>query len=133
MSEPVIATFTTAVEGQRVDAHSLASATILTGRALRDIVAERIEQVERHGYDLQHDMAHDPATIAAGAASYLDTAIDALEGRHHPADEPPLTWPWEPDAWKAGERRAMLVKAAALAWAAIDRIDNADPDADAAA
>lgn len=138
MSETVATFSTTAIfsrkeeinrsEIQRIDAHTLASANILTGAALRDIIAERIEQVEHHGYDLAHDMQHDPATIAAGGASYLDTAIDALEGRNHAHDQPPETWPWEPRAWRPGERRAMLVKAAAMVWAAIDRIDNTAPE-----
>lgn len=125
MNDRPLATFTTSVEAQRVDAHSFTSASILTGIALRDVIAERIQQVEVHGYDLNHDLNHDPATIAAGAASYLDTAIDVLQGRSHPNDQPPETWPWEPRAWKPGERRAMLVKAAAMIWAVIDRIDGA--------
>lgn len=124
-----IATFSTQVEAQRVDAATTASAQVLTGKALRDIVAERVAQVEVHGFDLDHDLHHTAATLATAGTGYAATAIDALEGRHHPADQPPPEWPFVDEAWKAGEPRAMLVKAGALIWAAIDRIDRTIVDA----
>lgn len=124
-----IATFSTQVEAQRVDAVTTASAQVLTGKALRDIVAERVAQVEVHGFDLDHDLHHTAAVLATAGTGYATTAIDALDGRHHPADQPPREWPFEDAAWKAGEPRAMLVKAGALIWAALDRIDRAIADA----
>ncbi len=125
----VYATFTTQVEAQRVDANTTASGRVLTGRALADIVAERVAQIDVHGFDLDHDLHHAAATIASGGLGYLTTAIDALDGRHHPVDRPPEDWPWEANAWKPGDARAMLVKSAALIWATIDRIDNIVNDA----
>ncbi|MFD1034126.1 hypothetical protein ACFQ15_05625 [Sphingomonas hankookensis] len=125
----VFATFTTAVEAERVNADTAASARVLTGKALADIVAERVAQVDVHGYDLDHDRQHDVAVFATAAIGYAATATDALDDRHHPANEPPPEWPWEQAAWKPGPPRAMLVKAAALLWAAIDRHDAGVADA----
>lgn len=97
--------------------------TALGSEGLRDVLAKRLSQVERHGFDLAHDREHDAGELALGAASYLNTAIDQLHGTEHPADEPADTWPWEASAWKPGTARANLVKALALGLATVDRID----------
>jgi len=61
---------------------------------LDDILAERRRQIEVKGYDAAHDDAD---------------GEDLLR-----ADGIPMGWPWEPAAWKPGERRRNLVKAGAL-------------------
>lgn len=102
---------------------SIGSTDVLHRAALRDIVAERVAQIDEHGFTIEHDLGHRASELVAAAASYLDTACDQLEGRDWPSTEHPDTWPWEREAWKPGDARTNLVKAIAIAWAAIDRID----------
>lgn len=125
---PVLMTLTASLEAPIAEARSFAGAEILHAPALRDIIAERIEQVERHGFTLEHDLGHHPGEIAAAAASYLNTAIDQLHGKHHDPKEPADQWPWEREAWRPGDPRANIVKAIAIAWAVVDRIDASPRD-----
>jgi hypothetical protein len=100
---------------------------ILMGEALRLIIAERLEQVTRHGNTIDHDQAHDQAELALAAKAYLDSYIDLAlnpEIVRKPGDLPE-SWPWQGDFWKEPgprDQAKALVKAIALAWAELDRI-----------
>jgi len=100
-------------------------ARILTGAALRGIIAERMKQVDRHGRTLDHDLAtHWRHDLPLAAASYLNAAVDQLTGKDDIAAADQMTWPWAPEWWRPEDARANLIKAAALVWAAIDRLDG---------
>lgn len=101
----------------------------LQAAGLRDVIAERIDQIDRHGFTLAHDRGHHPGNLALGAASYLNTAIDQLHGKHCDPKAPADTWPWEREAWRPGDARANIVKALAIGLAVLDRIDHAARDA----
>lgn len=105
---------------------TFASTMVLTGDALRDIISERIRQVDRHGRTLERDLeTNAPWDLPLAGASYLNAAIDQLTAEKNVRMADPSTWPWDPSHWKPEDPRANLVKAAALIWAAIDRIDHA--------
>lgn len=99
----------------------------LTGPALRAVIAERIEQIEQHGYLPDTDMGYEQAELALAAKSYLDTYID-LELRPDMVRAPhdlPESWPFADLFWKepAPEQRAKaLTKALALGLAELDRL-----------
>lgn len=102
--------------------------TALT-QAVIDVLAERQRQVEAEGWTPEHDDEHDPGTLAAAGCSYALAAADSLhpqsqgDGRYHKV-KPPM-WPWRKPWWKPGPARRMLVKAAALLLAEIERGDRA--------
>lgn len=102
------------------------TAEFLHGHALRAVIAERIEQIERHGYAPSADLMHDQAELALAAKAYLDTAIDLAlrpDLSRAPGDQPE-SWPWQHDFWKEpgpNDRIKALIKAAALIMAEIDR------------
>jgi hypothetical protein len=79
-----------------------------------DVLNERVRQQQRvgdgEGYTSTHDDSHADGSIAIAAACY------ALEDG--------LKWPWR-DGWKPKDRRANMVRAAALLLAEIDRLDRA--------
>lgn len=115
-------------------ASAFAAAAVLAAPALRDIAAERIAQIEKHGFTLEHDLGHHPGNLALASASYLNAAIDQLHRRGEPVVMPdPATWPWDDSWWKPGDARANLIKAIAIAWATVDRIDAAAADSPKAA
>lgn len=78
------------------------------GPALRDIVAARRDQIEQRGFTREHDLALHPAQLPELAAQYIAEAMDVLHGTR-------VLLPPDP--------RDHLVQAAAVLWAAIDRID----------
>lgn len=102
------------------------TAEFLQGYALRAVIAERIEQIQKHGHTLSSDIVCDQAELALAAKAYLDTAIDlALRPDiiRRPGDVPE-SWPWAPGFWKepfSHQRLKALEKAAALILAEIDR------------
>lgn len=106
-----------------------AGASVLIGEAFRAIVAERMQQVQKHGRTIGNDMTYTPDVLPLAAASYLNAAIDQLTSTRATGPDlaapDTLTWPFSDEAWRPGTVRANLVKANALIWAAIDRIDHA--------
>lgn len=102
---------------------SIAALRVISGAGMRDVLVERIEQIDKHGFGPAHDAGHHPGDLALGAASYLNTAVEQLYNREFGPEPDPATWPWQREAWRPGTVRENLVKAVALAWATIDRID----------
>lgn len=85
---------------------------ILTGAALRDVIAERIAQIDRRGFSLQADASRGPAFLAGLSRQYLQIAIDRLSAA--------------PELRHPAAARKRMVEAAALALAAIDALDAAE-------
>lgn len=88
-----------------------------------EVLAERRRQIEELGYDADHDDLHELGEIGQAAAAL---ALPPDDGRDRA-----LFWPWVgsvPRSFterKRGDRRAELVKAAAMIYAEADRIDRA--------
>lgn len=103
------------------------SLEFLTGPALRAVIAERVEQIEAHGYLPGTDMGYQEAELALAAKSYIDTYID-LELRPdtlRPSTDIPESWPFADLYWKepSHEQRAKaLTKGLALGLAELDRL-----------
>lgn len=86
--------------------------------AVRDVLAERLRQVNTEGYTPDHDDEHGDGTLAV-AAAFLATAHCGYEhGR--------IVWPWDEASCKVSPTaRSNIVKAAALLIAELERIDRA--------
>lgn len=89
--------------------------------AVFDVLAERRRQVEGEGWTPEHDDAHADGEIDRAAACY---ALRADMGEVNVELQPPRYWPWAASWWKPGNPRRMMVKAAALLIAAIERLDR---------
>ena len=96
--------------------------------AARDVLTERRRQIEKEGYDHEHDDAHVNDEIPAYATFYAMPPA----ARDWPAEETGYGDTWGqaiiPAHWgppKACDRRQELVKAAALLVAEIERLDRA--------
>jgi hypothetical protein len=101
---------------------------VLMRPALRMILEERIvEQVEKHGFTIAHDLGHKPEDLGLAALAYLQTAISQLRG-NEPRDgtgtRAPAAWPFEPMSFHPGDVHANVTKAAAIAWALLDRLQD---------
>ena len=118
---PILSFPAITVAGKPISADSTRA---LTGRGICDVMVERVRQIDDERFDLAHDLAHHPGELALASASYLNTAIDQLHGKHHLPQEQPDTWPWQREAWRPGNARANLVKALAIGLATLDRIDG---------
>lgn len=90
-----------------------------TTKAVIDVLAERVRQIDNEGWTLGHDDHHGGGVMAAAAGCY------ALFSDSYPnAGQPPPMWPWEPKWWKPKDYRRDLVRAAALLMAEIERLDR---------
>lgn len=83
--------------------------------AAYDITAERRRQIEKNGYDYAHDDEHINNELVDAALAFAYSEKDF--------------WPWGSESWKAvidhnHNKREMLVRAAALLMAEIERIDR---------
>ena len=97
----------------------------LTGPAVRLVMQERMEQVERHGHTCAHDDQHRHGEIAYAArayvtASFYDEAGDIAMGQAR------TQWPFAPHEFRPGTPIECLVKAAAMLLAEIDRLHRVD-------
>lgn len=85
--------------------------------AARDVLAERVRQIEEEGFSLAADDNSPAGYFARAAASYaLSAACWSF---------PPSLWPWHTSWWKPKNPRRDLVRAGALILAEIERIDRA--------
>lgn len=95
-------------------------------KAATDVLAERQRQMEEKGWTPAHDDQHQDGAIALAGAGYAHAAAwagMAPEDEQFTANDPPTPWPAEWD-FKPNEPRRMLVKAAALILAEIERLDR---------
>lgn len=91
-----------------------------TSAAIRDVVTERYRHTHEKGWTPQHDDEHDAGQLASAATAY--TLAATFPGRIDQWFK--SFWPWERSWWRPGTPRRMLVKAAALIIAEIERIDR---------
>ncbi len=108
--------------GGRYDLVAEANITAPAGQvpqAWLDVQAERRRQVEAEGWTPEHDDEHSHGELADAAACYALWAGGINPGNWREF------WPWAPEWLKHSEPRRMLVKAAALILAEIERLDRA--------
>lgn len=91
--------------------------------AAADVLNERRRQVEAEGWTPEHDDAHSNGEMIEAAACYSITAGSVILEPDGEFFRPPA-WPWAPEWWKPSTPRRMLVKAAALLIAEIERLDR---------
>ena len=104
-------------------------------RAVHDVLAERVRQVEIEGFDAAHDAKHHAGELAAAATCYAHNATcqlyvfadDPLTAQDLQASD--VWWPWGEQWWKPKTPRRDLVRAAALIIAEIERLDTQDSKA----
>lgn len=89
-----------------------------------DVLKERCRQVEEEGYVSESDDGYTDYQLPRAAICY------AIKAAGLPSHRATLYWPFPAPAFKPTERRANLVKAAALLLAEIDRLDRAESPAD---
>ncbi|MGP5106041.1 hypothetical protein [Pseudomonas helleri] len=89
-----------------------------------DVLKERVRQVEGEGYSVESDDAYTDYQLPRAAICY------AIKASGLPPHRATLYWPFPAPAFKPTERRANLVKAAALLLAEIERLDRAEDAAD---
>lgn len=111
------------------DARAAEGEDMTMTQAATDVLAERQRQIKVENWTPEHDdTEHDDGNLACAGAAYALAAGDALgpysQGDAGFTDEPPDFWPenWH---WKPSNPRRMLVKAAALLLAEIERLDRA--------
>jgi hypothetical protein len=103
-------------------AFAVASAVVAPARhvattpAALAVLGERQRQQQEEGWTAAHDDAYRGEELRWAAVCY------ALYMKQQ---NPPAFWPWPPEWWKPRDRRANLVRAAALLIAEIERIDRA--------
>ena len=97
---------------------------------LGDVTAERRRQVADEGFAPARDDGYVHGQLARAASAYAEFGglPDERRGGYSGA---PATWPWALQWWKPTDRRRDLVKAAALIFAEIERLDRASGRADA--
>ena len=113
--------------------------------AIYDVLRERLEQVSREGFTMEHDDQHENFELTEAAVCYANHAASQGwkferapdEYRSHwpfPRDREvfghgDVTWPkyWSWEWWKPKDPRRDLVRAAALIIAEIERIDRSMP------
>lgn len=105
--------------------------------AVKDVLTERQRQVTDEGHTAEHDDQHTTGELALAAATYAYAGTLANEELYAHArnlfGQPrgcfsvvAFLWPWEGHWFRPkGGKRRMLVKAAALMIAEIERFDRA--------
>jgi hypothetical protein len=96
----------------------------ITGPAAQAVLRERMDQVERHGFDTLHDDAHNAGEIAEGAIAYALHGLALETDRPNEAENATSYWPFA-DMFRPTDAIACYVKAAAMLMAEADRIHRA--------
>lgn len=104
--------------------HAMTAVT-LHSAAIMDVLTERRRQPEIEGFTAEHDDRYAAGILELAGASYATAAAKAPNDYRFGPGHPPPLWPWAASWWKPTNPRRMLVKAAALIIAAIERIDRA--------
>lgn len=97
------------------------------------IAEERLEQLRKHGWSVDHDDGHRSGELNDAAIGYAQAAAYQARGESLdfvrsavPAAE--IRWPWEDSWWKpSADPVRNLVKAGALIAAEIDRLNRLQP------
>ena len=89
-----------------------------------DVLKERVRQVEQEQFFHYQDDAFTDYQLPRAAICY------AIKAAGLPSHRATLYWPFKAEAFKPADRRANLVKAAALLLAEIERLDRAEIDPD---
>jgi hypothetical protein len=107
---------------------------IQMSRGMEDVLDERTRQVFEEGWTQEHDDGHTDRSLAAAGATYAYLAAQTDEYAKHWSEMgwagcsvvSKFLWPrgWNLDYLKVKVARRMLVIAAALLIAEIDRIDR---------
>ena len=95
-------------------------------QAALDVTAERRRQIEVEGWGSVHDDGHTNFELAKAAVAYAQRAAMSDDVRASEEKYVPSIWPWTRTWWKPKDRRADLVRAAALLIAEIERMDRAE-------
>lgn len=99
-------------------------------RIILEISRERERQMTEEGWTPEHDDTHDRGKMALGAATYAWAACEKAQAFYGTANDWHDSviwfrlWPWAREWWKPGPPRRMLIKAAALIVAEIERLDR---------
>lgn len=106
---------------QRLTAVDERADVLRSGSALGDVHLERLRQIDVENRSPVDDDDYSLGQLAYAAAGYAQGSVPAqqVQGCLRPS-----YWPWHPRWWKPGSPRRMLVKAAALILAEIERIDR---------
>lgn len=131
-----------ATEARQMIEHLMAADVFPYTQAELNVFFERRRQVTHEGFTSEHDDKEGYGELALAAAAYAAESSergrqgDVFVGRGQIRlrsgwfNLPALLWPWERHWWKPGDardvsdRRRMLVKAAALIVAEIERLDR---------
>jgi hypothetical protein len=95
-----------------------------TADILSEIATERARQIGGEGWIPDHDDYHIMGELAGAAACYCLTSNGVMRKEGPTSVDPKEFWPWEQSAFKPGDRRRDLIKAAALVVAEIERLDR---------
>lgn len=97
-------------------------------RGYESVLAERIRQIQAHGYLPAYDDQYTNGELVAAALCYIE---EAYCQDHEPARSQhlrgivPEHWPWPDAAWKpSSSTRRNLVKGLALGIAEVERLDR---------
>ena len=92
------------------------------------ITKERERQIVQEGFTAIYDAKHDPSTLLAAGACYLNLAGTILESGVVDYSAVPEHWPWEAAWWKPSHHPDVnMIKGGALVAAALDRFWNLAP------
>lgn len=97
----------------------------ITGPAMRAVMMERLEQVERHGYTAAHDDMHDNGDLARGGLAYVMSGLAIAIEDPDLEDAAANQWPFSRELLRPTDDFTSYVKAAAMLIAEADRIHRA--------
>lgn len=95
-----------------------------SSQAVFDVAAERRRQIEVEGWTPEHDNEHGDDSMTLAAACYALANVPALEVQTLKLRDLWLWTGWASSWFKPKDRRANLVRAAALLLAEIERLDR---------
>lgn len=110
---------------RRLEAEVARDEAAPTSAVLDEIGRERDRVRDDEGFDAVHDDEHTDGSIACAAACYAMPEAVRMKVADKDGRSVPVHWPWSADAWKPGDRRRELIKAAQLIVAEIERLDRA--------